>query len=184
MKILSSQYISKHKYFTAKKDTYQTESGKIVDPYYIVEMPPSACAFAITEDKKVLLVRQFRYPVDKMLHELPGGFIDEGEAADKAIARELQEETGYHFSEIISIGHTFANPGVLNNKTFLFLALNGEKTTEQSLDENEEIEIILKSLGETKSMLENSEIEQSMHALCMYRAFEYINAHLPEYHLS
>lgn len=172
MRILSSEYLSKHPYFTARKDAYQLETGKEVDPYFVVEMPPSACAVALTEENKIILIRQYRYPVNEILYELPGGFIEKEEDPAKAIARELEEETGYSFKEIISLGTTFANPGVLNNTTYFFLAKGGKKTGEQQLDPNEEIEILFKTIEEVKQLLYSGEIKQSMHALCLYRAIE------------
>ena len=173
-KLLSSEYISKHIYFTARKDRYEMESGKIVDPYFVVELPPSACALALTEDNKVLFVRQYRHPLNEMLMELPGGFIDAGEDPKAAIERELLEETGYAFDAVHYLGNTAANPGVLNNYTYLFLVTGGKKVQQQQLDANEEITIILRSLDEAKQMLERNEVKQSMHALCMFYAFEFL----------
>lgn len=173
-KKLSSEYIAKHQYFTARRDSYQTSEGKIVDPYFVVELPTSACAFAITEDNDVILIKQYRYPLNEILLEIPGGFIDEGEQPMQAIERELLEETGYSFSSFHYLGITAANPGLLDNFTHMFIALGGKRTAVQSLDANEEIEIVLKPLQEVKSMLMHNEIKQSMHALCMFHAFEFM----------
>ena len=129
---------------------------------------------AITEDNEVIFVKQFRYPLNEMLIEVPGGFIDAGEQPMQGIERELLEETGYSFSSFHYLGITAANPGVLNNYTYLFLALGGKKTANQSLDDNEEIEIILKPIEEAMAMLMHNEIKQSMHALCMFYAFEFM----------
>jgi ADP-ribose pyrophosphatase len=175
IKIISEEYISKHKYFTARKDAYQTASGKIVESYYVVELPDSACATAITEDGHVILVEQYRHPIGQNCVELPGGFVDDNEPIELAIARELLEETGYSFEEIIYLGKTYANPGVLDNATHLFIATGGVKTTTQSLDENEEINILLKSVNEVKAMIANNEIIQAMHELCLVKAFEKLN---------
>jgi ADP-ribose pyrophosphatase len=175
-KTLSSEYINRHHYFTARKDSYVTGSGKIVDPYFVVELPTGAGAMALTQNNEVILIKQYRYPINEIMIEIPGGFIDAGEQPEVAIRRELLEETGYSFDEIHLLGKTALNPGVLNNFTYMFLATGGVKTNAQQLDANEEIEIILKPLEEVRQMLMRHEIKQSMHALCMFYGFEYLKA--------
>ena len=175
-KTLTSDYLNKHQYFTARKDSYRTPAGKIVDPYYVVELPTCVCAMALTEEREVILVSQYRYPVDEVLIELPGGFVDQDEQPQQAIQRELLEETGYSFSSFHYLGITAGNPGVLNNFTHMFLALGGKKTHGQQLDNNEEIELILKRLSEVKLMLQQHEILQSMHALCLFHGFHFLES--------
>jgi ADP-ribose pyrophosphatase len=53
IKTLSTEYLSNHHYFTARRDRYELPSGKIVDPYFVVELPTSAAAMAITENNEV-----------------------------------------------------------------------------------------------------------------------------------
>ena len=141
-KILSSEYIVKYPFFTARKDKCVTPEGKIIEQYYVVELPTTACALALNEDGEAIMVKQYRHPVAKEILELPGGFIDNNETPEIAMRRELMEETGYEFSSVEQVGMIAANPGVLNNYTALFLARGGRRTGAQSLDHNEDIDLV------------------------------------------
>ena len=175
-KTLSSKYLSQHIYFTARQDRCERPDGHIVDPYFVVEMPPSACAMAVTEDNEVILVRQYRHAIGETLLEIPGGFIDAGEDFQKAIARELLEETGYEFAHYDYLGKIAANPGLLNNYTYLYLARGGKKVASQQLDHNEDIELVTMPLEEFRKMLLNNEIVQSLHMACVFYAFQKIDS--------
>lgn len=171
-KILSSKYISQYRYFTARVDKCEMPDGTIVPEYYVVELPVTVCALAVTEDGDAIMAKQYRHPIKETLLEIPGGFIDAGETPEQALKRELLEETGYEFSTVYPVGKISANPGVLQSYTYLFLATGGKKVTGQNLDHSEEIEVILMPVEEVRAMLERNEIVQALHTVCLMYAFK------------
>jgi ADP-ribose pyrophosphatase len=169
-KILSSEYLTDKSFFRARKDKCETPEGKIIPEYYVVELDPTLCALAITEDEKAVMIRQYRHPVGNTLLEIPGGFVDKDEAPEKAIARELLEETGYEFSRYEYLGEVAANPGVLSNFTKLYLATGGKRIARQKLDDNEEIKIELVNMDDLLNLLFQNKIVQSLHTNCIFYA--------------
>ena len=171
-KKLSSEYIIKHQYFTARKDVCEMPDGTIVPEYFVVELPTSVCALAITEDNKVVMIKQYRHPIEQATLEIPGGFIDKDEDPKVAVTRELLEETGFSFPNVEYVGKVAANPGVLDNYTYLFLATGGKKITVQNLDNHEDIEVLLLPVEEVKAMLQRNEFIQALHVCCMMYGFQ------------
>lgn len=175
-KTLSSEYLFKDLWFTVRKEICESPQGKIIDPYYIYEFPEWATAFALTEDHKVIMARQYRHAVGQVCIELPGGCIDDTDASPKeAIARELMEETGYSFTEFENLGKISANPSTNNNWMHMFLVKGGKKVKEQQLDSNEEIIVELYTIDELKQLVRENKIIQAMHVTCILYALEKLN---------
>jgi 8-oxo-dGTP pyrophosphatase MutT (NUDIX family) len=99
-KTKSSETLFSHPpYFIARKDVCERPEGVEIPAYYVVELPASVITFGVTDDKKVVMVEQYRHPVEAISLEMPGGFIDADETPLDAAKRETAEETGYQFQD-------------------------------------------------------------------------------------
>jgi 8-oxo-dGTP pyrophosphatase MutT (NUDIX family) len=176
-KRLSSDYLFKDTWFTVRKDVCEKPDGKIVSPYYVYEFPTWVSAVALTEDMKVVMVRQYRHAIEETIIEIPGGCVDDTDASlETAIARELMEETGHAFSKYEYLGKISPNPSTNNNWMHMFLAKGGKKIQEQQLDHNEEIEVVLLTINELKQLLKDHMIFQAMHVTTIMYALEKLGA--------
>ncbi len=172
-KTLSSEYLFSDLWFKVRKDVCETPDGTSVPQYYVYEFPTWVTAVPVTEDGKIILVRQYRHALGEVCIEIPGGCVDDTDKNfEEAIARELLEETGYSFSSYEYLGQISANPSTNNNLTHMFLAKGGKKISEQKLDGNEEIEVELYTIDEVKKLLKDNKILQAMHVTTMLYAFE------------
>lgn len=174
-KTISSEYIYKESWFTARKDTCEKSDGTRVNNYYVFEFPEWATAFPITEEGKIILVKQYRHAIGEVCIELPGGCIDDTDAnAEEAIRRELLEETGYSFTDVYYLGQISANPSTNSNLMNMFIATGGKKIQEQQLDHNEEIEILLVTMDELIQLVEERKFLQSMHMSTIFYAMRHL----------
>lgn len=169
-KICSSSYIHKGPWATLRTDKCEMPDGRIVEQYYVLEYPNWVNAVAITEEGKLLMVRQYRHAAGIVSLEIPGGVIDGDEKPEDAMRRELLEETGYQFNNIEHLCTVYANPSTANNKTFCYLATGGIKVQEQALDEHEELVVEQYSIDEVKQLLADNKIAQALHCTALFYA--------------
>lgn len=172
-KILSSEYLFNDRWFKVRKEKCETPSGKIIDPYYVYDFSTWVAAFALTEDRKVVMVKQYRHAFGEIGIEIPGGCVDDTDKNNEAaIIRELMEETGYQFSSYEYLGKISPNTSTNSNVLHMYLAMGGKKVSEQHLDPGEEIEIVLMSIDDLKQLLRENKIIQAMHVSCILYALE------------
>lgn len=123
--------------------TYQMPDGA-TKSFDIKIGQPAVCVLALTKDNKVITVEQFRPGPAKTLNELPGGYIDVGEAPEQAAARELREETGY--AGELQFVTTCLDDAYLTMERSCFVATNCRLVGKQQLDDGEFIHVRLLKL--------------------------------------
>src|SRR6185503_109119 len=117
---------------------------------------------ALTPDERVVLIRQYRVGTAKVCLEIPGGMVDPGEDALTAAARELVEETGYTAKQWHELGSVAPNPAIQNNVLHSYLALDAERTHEQSLEGSEVVSVETVPLRDVTTMLRRGAIEHAL----------------------
>ena len=108
------------------------------------------------EEEKIVVIRQFRVPINSYIYEMPAGLIDKGESPQTAITRELKEETGLDVIEILKNtvkGQLFLSPGMTDESVTSVFCTCGGTISKAYMDEDEDIEPILLSQKEAQELL-------------------------------
>ena len=154
-KTLDSELIYKGKIINLRKDHVTVVNGESYRE--IVEHAGGAVIAAITDDKKMVMVRQFRKPAEKVMFEAPAGKIDPGEDPLITAGRELKEETGFIAKEIREACHFYPSVGFSDEILYLYIA-TGLIAGETDFDENEALDIELWDISELEKMVYQGEI--------------------------
>lgn len=166
-KLLKSEIRYKGKVFDHRVDEIEYESGN-KSIREIAIHPGGAVIVPIKDDGKIILVKQFRYPLQKTLIELPAGKLDKGEDPLKCATRELEEETGYTAKEIEKLGQIYTAPGYCTEILHIYSA-KGLTPGNHHREEGEQgMEIQELSLNEIEKMIANGEITDAKTIVGIY----------------
>ncbi|WP_290158863.1 NUDIX hydrolase [uncultured Duncaniella sp.] len=168
---LSSEYLFRRPWLTARRDVVRLPNGTVYDEYYVLEYPMWINVIAITPEGKFVMVKQYRHGLGIVATELCAGVAEKGEDPLATAQRELLEETGFgggewELSMVIS-----ANPSSQNNLSYSFIARDVERIAEQHLDETEDIRVELLSEDEVWDMLVNDNMKQALMAAPLWKYF-------------
>lgn len=170
-KTLSSEYIIKRPWLTARKDVLQLPDGRINPEYYVLEYPSWVNVIAIDREGRFVMVRQYRHGLDAMSTELCAGVVEEGESPEEAARRELAEETGHAGGRWTLQCVISGNPSTTNNLTYCFLAEDVELAGEQHLDPTEYISVLTLSRDELLELMMSDDMKQSLMLAPLWRYF-------------
>jgi len=138
LKLLKRRCVYEGRVFSTIVDDVEYPSG-VKTIREIAEHPGGAVILAVFDDKRVILINQHRYPLDKFIWELPAGKLDTGEDPLKCAQRELEEETGYSAKRWDLLTSIYTTPGFCTERLHIFMARGLEEVpTGRRLEEGEE----------------------------------------------
>jgi len=156
-KTLSSETIYKGKILEMRVDCVSLPSGETSIREFVLH-PGAVSVLPFLGDGRVVMVRQFRYPVGESLLEIPAGRLEPGEDPEETVRREMIEEIGYRAGELKHVSTFYTTPGYTNEVMHLFFAFELEKMEAQP-EQDEILKIETMSLEDSLERIQKGEIK-------------------------
>jgi ADP-ribose pyrophosphatase len=151
VKVISSQILFDNPYARVILDTL--DYAGVQRPYFYLSSQVEAVAtVSLTAEGCIILTRQYRHPVGKVIYDLPAGHLEPGEDPIDGARREFEEETGYFPRRLVKLGYYNQFPGVLRAATNLFFATDLLQTY-QHLEPGEILDTVHKPVDEVIQMI-------------------------------
>ncbi|HLD77667.1 MAG TPA: NUDIX hydrolase [archaeon] len=161
-KTLKSEYLLRSRWMNLRKDTCVLPSGHKVDSYFVVERPDCVGVVALTEANKLLLLKQYRHPIQGFVLEFPAGSVEHGKTPAEAAAEELRQETGYAAKKLIPLGTLLSDPSRQTLTVHCFLALGCARAGAQALDPTEHIEVSEITFAKAEQLIRSGELRDGL----------------------
>lgn len=175
--VIEEKTISSDKIYTGKTISLKVDTVETINQGYqkreIVEHPGAVGILALNENNEIVLIKQFRKPIEKVIWEIPAGKLEPGETPKECAQRELKEETGYDASNLKLIHKFYTSAGFSNQKIYIYLATD-ITLGERNLNDDEDIEVHTIGLEEAYNMVIQNEIEDAKTSIGILITREFI----------
>ena len=156
-----------------RRDRVRLPNGQETGREYIVH-PGAVLVVPLREDGRLVLERQYRYPLHRVFIELPAGKIDAGEDPLQTGQRELLEETGYMAQEWCYLAALHPCIGYSDEIIHVYLA-TGLQAGDHRRDHDESLEIFTLTLDEALDMVRSGEITDGKTMIALFRAEKHLS---------
>ncbi len=179
---LSSKKLISNKFVTLNENVFKSEKSHKFAPFYVLDFANWVNIAPITENKEVLLIKQFRAGIEDISIEIPGGIVDDDDLDPyESVKRELLEETGYVCDDVIQLNRVYGNPAIQTNYITGFLGINARQTKPQNLDTLEEIEFMKVPLDKIPSMINRGELNHPYAIITLLMTLSYFGVDYQQY---
>ncbi|MDD3839174.1 MAG: NUDIX hydrolase [Clostridia bacterium] len=171
-KTIDSKKIFDGKIIKLKVDTVLLPDGK-KSTREIVNHPGAVAILPLTDKNELIMVKQYRKPIERVLLEVPAGKLDEDELPEECAERELEEETGLTAEKLINLSSIYTTPGFSDEVIHLFIA-TGLKKGRANSDDDEFLEVVKIPFNKVMEMIEQNLIMDSKTINCILLARHYL----------
>ncbi len=172
--VRSSSYRFDEPFLRVRSDTVELPDGTIIENYFVRESRGFAIAVALTPERRIVLIRQYKHGVRQIVLEMPAGMIDAGEAPEACVVRELAEETGYAGEPPRLLRSLYADPTSSDASFHVFLIENAIPKFAQSLDTTESIVVETTTIGDFSAAARDGRIASGSQVAAAYVALDHI----------
>lgn len=164
-RVLKTETLIKSPFLQVRLEQVEMPDGRILPKYYILDFTPWVNVVALTPERKLVIVEQYRHGLGEYTIEIPGGAIDPVDQADvlKGGLRELREETGFAPQGAVKVIAKHApNPSLQSNLVYTVLALDCIPVYKPEPDPYEDIRILTMDLSEVKTKIKEGTLFHSI----------------------
>ncbi len=169
-KTITSETVHQGKIFYITRDTAELEDGRQVQRD-VVHHSGGVCVVPLTKENTVLMVKQFRYPMQQVTLEIPAGKIEPGEDPAQCGIRELREEAGRTCGKYTSLGTLFPTPAYDTEVIHMYLAQELSAPQQQDLDDGEFLDVTELPLEEAMQMVMRGEIPDAKTQIALLKTY-------------
>lgn len=167
--VKKSEIIFNGKVFDLQVDQIEYKSGNAGIREVAIH-PGGAVVVPVLDDGRIVMIRQFRYPIQKVLLELPAGKLEKGEDPMHCAVRELEEETGYKSDDFVKLGAIYTTPGFCTEILHIYMAKN-LKPGDHNREEGEYgMEVFEFTMDEIEEMIRKGELTDAKSICGIYMA--------------
>ena len=158
----SSRPIEENWLFRLRRERFRSRASGKTHDFYVVDLADAVNVIAVTPDRRLVLVRQFRAGSNADSLEPPGGLLEPDEDPGIAGARELMEETGYAGDPAVVLGSSWSNPSLLSSRITTILIANARLMGETNWDDVEELAVELMPEAEVLPAIRDGRIDHAL----------------------
>ena len=150
--VLGSHTVSSDRWLTHTLEHVRLPSGLELSQYHVLDQNDFCLMVAVTPDRQVPLVRQYKHGARDVVLEFPAGLVEDDETPEAAASRELLEETGYA-GRMHCAGTLLTSPSRNRNLAHVFVALDAVRVGEPEPEETEQIEVVMAPLARLPGLI-------------------------------